>query len=50
MIAHELAHAWLNEHVRPAQSQKREKEADSLAGIWGFEAELAELDRETEPV
>ncbi len=49
VIAHEFAHAWLNEYVRPAQSQKREREADELARDWGFEHELHALEAETEP-
>lgn len=49
VIAHEFAHAWLNEYVRPAQSQKREREADELAREWGFEHELHALEAETEP-
>jgi Zn-dependent protease with chaperone function len=47
IIAHELAHAWLNEYVKPAQSKKREKEADELARKWGFSAELLALEQET---
>jgi hypothetical protein len=50
IIAHELAHAWLNEHVRPEESRKREREADILAEMWGFGEELAALASETEPV
>jgi Zn-dependent protease with chaperone function len=50
VIAHELAHAWLNEHVRPEQSAEREKEADDLARTWGFGRELDALDREAETV
>jgi len=50
VIAHELAHAWLNEHERPEQSKRREKQADDLAREWGFGEELAQLDKETEPV
>ncbi len=50
VIAHELAHAWLNEHVVPAESQEREQEADSLARKWGFGPELDALDKETETV
>jgi len=46
VIAHELAHAWLNEHVRPEESMRREGEADSLARDWGFGPELDALDRE----
>ena len=46
VIAHELAHAWLNEHARPEQSRGREKEADDLAREWGFGAELDALDDE----
>ena len=50
VIAHELAHAWLNEHVRPEESRSREHEADDLARQWGFGAELDALDREAETV
>jgi len=50
VIAHELAHAWLNEHVRPEESRNRELEADRLARKWGFGAELDALDREAETV
>jgi len=50
VIAHELAHAWLNEHVYPEDSQVREREADELARRWGFEKELDALDLETEPL
>ena len=50
VIGHELAHAWLNEHVRPEESRNRELEADSLAREWGFGAELDALDREAETV
>jgi Zn-dependent protease with chaperone function len=50
VIAHELAHAWLNEHVRPEESRRRELEADALAREWGFGAELDALDREAETV
>jgi Zn-dependent protease with chaperone function len=50
VIAHELAHAWLNEHVRPEESRNRELEADRLAREWGFGAELKALDREAETV
>jgi len=46
VIAHELAHAWLNEHVRPEESREREREADALAMEWGFGPELDALDRE----
>jgi len=46
VIAHELAHAWLNEHVRPEESREREREADALAREWGFGPELDALDRE----
>jgi hypothetical protein len=31
VVAHEFAHAWLNEHDHPEASEKREKEADDLA-------------------
>lgn len=50
VIAHELAHAWLNEHVAPEESTKREKEADELAKAWGFGPELRALDQEAETV
>ena len=50
VIAHELAHAWLNEHVRPEESRTREVEADSLAREWGFGPDLDALDREAETV
>ena len=50
VIAHELAHAWLNEHVRPEESRRREGEADLLAREWGFGAELDALNREAETV
>lgn len=46
VIAHELAHAWLNEHVKPEESREREAEADALARSWGFGAELDALDEE----
>jgi hypothetical protein len=50
VMAHELAHAWLNEHLRPEASKAREDDADMLAEMWGFESELAALAAETEPV
>jgi len=50
VIAHELAHAWLNEHVEPRESKAREAEADSLAREWGFGPELDALDREADTV
>ena len=50
VVAHELAHAWLNEHVRPEESPERETEADRLAREWGFGPELDALDREAETV
>jgi len=50
VMAHELAHAWLNEHLRPEASKTREDDADMLAEMWGFESELVALARETEPV
>jgi hypothetical protein len=50
VIVHELAHAWLNEHVFPESSAAREKEADELARSWGFDEELDALDRESEPL
>ena len=50
VMAHELAHAWLNEHLRPEASKTRENDADMLAEMWGFEAELTALAEQTEPV
>ena len=50
IMAHELAHAWLNEHVKPEESRRREREADRLAEQWGFREELEVLASETEPV
>ncbi len=49
VIAHELAHAWLNEHVKPDGSAEREKEADDLARKWGYGEYLDALAAETEP-
>lgn len=49
VIAHELAHAWLNEHLYPESSNEREKSADELARRWGFAKELDALEAETEP-
>ena len=46
VMAHELAHAWLNEFVKPEESREREVEADALARSWGFGAELDALDEE----
>ena len=50
VMAHELAHAWLNEHLRPEASNAREDDADMLAEMWGFEAELVALAEQTEPL
>jgi len=50
VMAHELAHAWLNEHLGPEASKQREQDADMLAEMWGFESEIQVLERETEPV
>ena len=47
VIAHELAHAWLNEHVSPQSSRRREAEADELARRWGYGGYLDALDDET---
>jgi hypothetical protein len=47
VIAHELAHAWLNDNVRPDDSKEREAESDGLATSWGFGGELAALANET---
>jgi len=50
VIAHEFAHAWLNEHVHPEGSKKREREADELARSWGYGEYLDALAAETEPI
>lgn len=50
VIAHELAHAWLNEHDSPEESRQREPDADSLARMWGFGPELDALDAEAETI
>ncbi|MDA4116394.1 MAG: M48 family metalloprotease [Thaumarchaeota archaeon] len=50
VIVHELAHAWLNEHVSPRSSRRREAEADQLARSWGYGRYLVALDAETTPV
>lgn len=50
VMVHELAHAWLNEHLRPEASKFREDDADMLAEMWGFEPELDALEAETEPI
>jgi len=48
VVAHELAHAWLNEHVEPEESEAREIQADQLAREWGFGEELDALSGEVE--
>ncbi len=50
VIAHELAHSWLNEYVSPEASEKRETEADNLARRWGYGKYLDALKAEAEPV
>ncbi len=50
VMAHELAHAWLNEHAGPRASKSRELEADSLARSWGFGPELDALENEADTV
>jgi len=47
VIAHELAHSWLNEHLSPEASAKREREADGLARKWGYGRYLDALEAET---
>ena len=47
VVAHELAHAWLNEHISPEASRKREGEADELARKWGYGVYLEALEAET---
>jgi len=48
VIVHELAHAWLNEHVSPRSSKRRETEADELARSWGYGRYLDALNAETD--
>ena len=48
VVAHELAHAWLNDNIGPEESKLREEMADSLARRWGFGEELSALAEETE--
>ena len=50
VMAHEIAHVWLNEFVGPEASVRREQDADVLAEMWGFAPELKVLSEETEPV
>ncbi|MGH9918391.1 MAG: SprT-like domain-containing protein, partial [Nitrososphaerales archaeon] len=50
VIVHELAHAWLNEHVSPRSSRRREAEADELARSWGYGGYLDALDAEATSV
>ena len=50
VMAHELAHVWLNEHLRPEASKSREDDADMLAEMWGFQEELSALAEQTEPL
>jgi hypothetical protein len=47
VIAHELAHASLNERVGAEASSEREKEADQLARKWGYGRYLDALEAET---
>jgi hypothetical protein len=47
VVVHELAHAWLNEHLSPQSSRRREAEADELARSWGYGRFLDALDAET---
>ena len=49
VIVHELAHAWLNEHVSPGSSRRRESEADALARTWGYGRYLEALGAEADP-
>gem|GEM_PF-1361447 len=47
VVAHELAHAWLNDNVGPEDSNRREEESDALTRKWGFGKELEALEDET---
>ena len=49
VVVHELAHAWLNEHVSPEASRRREAEADEVARGWGYGRYLDALDSEADP-
>jgi hypothetical protein len=48
VVAHELAHAWLNDNVGPEDSAMREEECDAQAEKWGFGDELKALADETD--
>lgn len=48
VVAHELAHARLNDNVAPDDSATREEECDALAEEWGFGDELKALADETD--
>ena len=48
VLAHELAHAWLNEHAYPEDSKERERQADDLARKWGYGRYLDALAAETD--
>lgn len=48
VLAHELAHAWLNEHASPEDSKEREDEADGLARKWGYGRYIDALAAQTE--
>jgi len=45
VIAHEFAHAWLNEKAYPSTSKRREAEANKIASRWGFRKEIRALQK-----
>jgi hypothetical protein len=48
VVAHELAHAWLNEHVSQVLETEG-READELARAWGCGRYVEALEAETKP-
>ncbi|HUK75537.1 MAG TPA: hypothetical protein VLU99_07070 [Nitrososphaerales archaeon] len=46
VIVHPAGPAWLNEHVSPESSRRREAEADELARSWGYRKYVVALDAE----
>jgi hypothetical protein len=46
IMAHEISHAWLNDHIGPEQSDRREKQVDRLVLKWGFRPEVDNLNQE----
>ena len=40
LIAHEIAHAYLNHHLRSVVGDNQEKDAEELRKKWGFKAKM----------